>query len=134
MAKREKTSKAEYFTVRFNPETSALDRDALVIVKRLIDEGFTFKSIVQDAILRADGHTPEMYTRFAAGISLYDIQGLLEGFADEILSEVRKGGFRTAAQSSAVDDDEIDTGEVSPFAARFAKSFLERQKQTRGDE
>lgn len=133
MSKREKTTKARYFAVRLNPETSPLDKDMLGVVDGLMTEGFSFKAIVQDAVLRASGFRPEMYSRFTTGISLTDVQALLEGFATEILGEIKRGGF-----TKTLPADEEDVGfegeNVSPFAARFAKSFLERQKQTRGDE
>lgn len=133
MAKREKTTKARYYTVRINPETSQLDEDMLEIVDRLMAQGFSFKAIVQDAVLRADGKKPEMYSRFTTGVSLPEIQSLLEHFAEAILGEARNGGFQGSRGSQPADEEADDSG-VSPFAARFAKSFLERQKQTRGDE
>jgi hypothetical protein len=132
MAKREKTSEARYFTMRLNPASGQVEIDTLAAIDRLIEKGFTFKAIAQDAILRTNGKTPEMYTRELNGISLNAIQGLFEDFAKDLLREVRKGGFRV--QSSTPDDNEFDGGDVSPFAASFAKSFIERQRQARGDE
>lgn len=133
--KREKTSKARYFTVRLNPtESNPLDADTLAIIERLMAKGFGFKSIVQDAILRADGATPEMYSRFTSGLNLLDIQSLFEKFAAEILSEVKRSGGSVRRVESQFSDDEIDDADVSPFAARFAKSFLDRQRQTKIDE
>lgn len=120
--------------MRLNPANpDGLDRDTLKIIEQLEGEGFTFKAIAQDAILRASGKTPEMYSRAGGGggITLADVQVLLERFAAEILQEVRrKGGGRVSADA----DDDHDDGSVSPFAAKFAKSFLDRQRQTVGDE
>lgn len=115
-----KTSKAIVRSVRINPDTSKEDANMLAIIEQLERDGFTFKQIVQDAILRSAGHTPELYSRNSGVFILDSIEGMLSKFANEVISTVRGSG--------GVSKPEIDDGEISPFAQRMAKSFMQRQK------
>jgi hypothetical protein len=126
---RQKTSKAVIKAARFNPETSEYDRRALEIIEQLEADGYNFKQIVVDAILRASGATPEMFER--PGVGTADLQRLLEQFAQEILNEVRKGGDVPKASRHADGDDPAD---VSPFTRNFARSFVQRQQRATGED
>lgn len=116
-----KTTKAIYRTVRINPLTSKEDADMFEIVTRLEAEGFTFKQIAQDAILRAEGQKPEMYSRVSSGYILGGVEEMLTRFAEELLSKIG-----TTQRVVKPDADSDDDGEVTPFATKFAKSFIER--------
>lgn len=122
-----KTSKAIVRSVRINPDTSKEDADMLAIIEQLEQDGFTFKQIVQDAILRSAGHTPEMYSRNSGFFILGSIEEMLSKFANEVISNVRGSGGISKPEL------EVDEGEISPFAKRMAKSFMQRQ-QNKGDE
>ena len=124
-----KSSKAVYKTARLNPVTSQADRDVLEIVERLEAEGWNFKQIAVDAILRADGRTPEIYDK--PGLSMNALEPLLEQFAKEIISEIRRSGISTSKPGA---DSETDESEVTPFSRTFAKSFVQRQQRTMGDD
>jgi len=127
---RPKTTKAETFAVRLNPETSEQDRVTLEIIQKLQDEGWKFKQIVQDAILFAGGRTPEMFSKVAGPNLLGSIESLLERFADDLFSELRRRG------TGNLPDEETDTEGISatPFAKKFTKSFMQRQAKSGDDE
>lgn len=127
MTKGVKTSKAVYKTLRINPETSQEDADLLAVISQLESEGYTFKQIVQDAILRADGKKPEMYSRSNSGFLLGSIEEMFTRFASEVMNSMKGSGRRSNDEPIADDED------LSPFASRMAKSFLQRQ-QNKGDE
>lgn len=118
-----KTTKAIYRTVRINPQTSQEDADMFEIVTRLESEGFTFKQIAQDAILRASGQRPEMYAKVSSGYILGGVEEMLSKFADEILKKLDTASPRS---TGVVSDDDDDDGEVSPFATKLAQSYIQR--------
>lgn len=120
---RHKTSEAVYKSVRLNPINEE-DRLALEIIERLEKQKFTFKQIVVDAILRADGHTPEMFAKTADTQGMLSrMEVLLEQFAQEII--------HSRPQQSGAETDE--PGEDTHFARNFAQAFLQRQQQAQGD-
>jgi hypothetical protein len=117
-----KSSEAEYKHARFNPATSEEDRRALEIIHRLEAEGYTFKQIVQDAILRADGYRPEMFAGAddKTGVILNRMEEMVEQIADEIVKRVGT----TPSFAREMEDD----GERSTYTKTLAKSFLQRQR------
>lgn len=119
-----KSTQAEYKHARFNPVTSDEDRRALEIIHRLEAEGYTFKQIAQDAILRADGWKPEMFSGAGdkSGAILNRMEDMFAQFADEI---VRRAGS-TPNFSREMEDD----GERSNYTRTLAKSFMQRQKSS----
>ena len=122
-------SKAEYRSARFNP-INPEDRDVLAIIHELEAQDYNFKQIVTDAILRADGRTPEMYAapQITADLIKAYMNDILPQFAQEIISHVKHGGV-------AIENEPEDTGgNPSEFAKTFAKSFVERQRRAMGDE
>lgn len=126
MAKREKTTKAEYRSMRINPETSKEDADTLEIIERLEKQGYNFKQIAQDAILRAGGAKPEMYSKNPSGFILGSIEDMLSRFASELIGSMRGGAGRARFEEIPEDAD------ISPFASKFAQSFIQRQ-ETKGE-
>jgi len=126
MTEREKTSIAKYYSARFNPKTSELDAKVVEIVKGLQEKGFKFKDIAQDAILRADGYTPEMFND-GQGDSrlLFQLEGMFTRFAEELLERI--GQLPAGRIESTVSDEpEMDN---THFAKSFAKGFLQRQRE-----
>lgn len=126
---RRKTSKAEYFTMRLNPETNPRDADTLRIIRELEAQGFTFKAIAQDAILHAEGRTPEMFSEPNAmtGVIIERMEDTLAQFADHIIKEIDRRGVGTG-QSVGSREEERGEDEPSEEAMNFARSFARRQK------
>lgn len=125
-------SKAVIKSARLNPVNQP-EADALKIIDELEQQGYSFKTIVVDAILMADGRTPEMYTSNTQAVStqiLGQLDRMFSQFAHEIISQIKRGGIQ-----SVMDEDEDDSAEhKSRFAESFARSFLERQRRAMGDE
>jgi hypothetical protein len=126
-----KTTKAEYFSMRLNPATNEHDAKTLAVIKREIARGFTFKAIAQDAILRADGHTPEMFSDPSAvnAALIGKIEDLLTNFAEDLIGRI---GHLPRTGDDFSSDYGDDPDEPSGFARNFAKGFLQRQ-QNGGD-
>lgn len=118
---REKTSQAEHFSARLNPVTSPEDRAALEIIHDLEGQGYNFKQIVVDAILKASGHTPEMFAHHNPSDLLLGVENLLERFAGEIVGQIRQGNI------TLEDIPGADASGNSPFMQNFTKSFVQRQ-------
>lgn len=110
-------SQAKYYSARFNPRTSSEDKETLAIIQRLEAEGWNFKQIVQDAILRVQGFTPEM---FAGQTTNVDLESLLEMVANRILERI--GDVRAQPQA-----DEPE--ELTEFARQFAQSYQQRNRR-----
>lgn len=123
---RPKTTQAVIKTARLNPATSAEDKAALEIIQELEGQGYNFKQIIVDAVLRGNGFKPEMFARPNSGDLMRGMEDMLSSFAQEILSEVRKGGVRTEEEPASEAD--------SPFSRNFAKSFMQRQQRATGEE
>lgn len=122
---RQKTSKAVIKSVRLNPINKE-ERTALEIIQRLEDEGFNFKQIVVDAILYADGRSPEMFSKTDTQGLFAHMEALLEQFAQEIIHATRRAGPAASEEETG--------GESTAFVKNFARGFLERQSQALGDE
>lgn len=119
------TSKAEHFSARLNPRSSEAERRALEIITSLTGQGYNFKEIVVDAIIRAGGIDPA--TLPSAGLTADKLETVLAQFADKIIGELKAAGVKTPNDS----EFEIDeTEESSPFARNFAASFSNRKKGT----
>lgn len=127
---RPKTSKAVIKSARFNPETSDLDKRVLKTVADLEEKGWNFKQIVVDAVIKCSGETVDYVDR--PGVNRAGMEQLFEQFAKEIIREIRSGGFTTKAQLDEDDDDE--SGEVTPFTRNFARSFIQRQQRATGED
>ena len=125
----QKTSKAVLKTARINPESGEANANALRIIQELEGDGWSFGAIVIDAINRADGKTPEMFDtgRLTTSSIRQIFDEMLDKFADELVSRIGRG------QSIVPTDDEVAAGNVSPFAAKLAKKYKERNQQVKGE-
>lgn len=121
-----KTTQAVIKSARLNPATSERDKAVLEMIKQNEADGYTFKDIVIDAILYANGKTPDNFDRPQPSNILSGMEDLLSRFADEIIQKVNSGG---AVIENAPDEPENSTR----FSRTFAKSFMQRQQQTKGD-
>lgn len=124
-----------------------VEAQALEVREAAIARGFTDRQILVDALLRAQGYTPEMF-RQAGGQSAQIIQGvqnvvreefernqaeLLAAFGKEVVKLIKQRGL------AAVDEDDEDSAPAassaaSPFMKNFASSFVNRQRQAQGDD
>lgn len=126
-----KTTKAKYYSARFNPDTSEEDARVIEIVEHWIAQGHTFKSVAQDGILHRSGYRPEMFSdpNLANAKLLGQIEDMMARFADELIrhmDSLPRGGGRV--QPDYDDDGQETPGATSAFARNFAKGFLQRQQ------
>lgn len=122
---RQKTTQAVIKHARLNPVTSAEDKAALDIIQELEADGYNFKQIAVDAILRVNGMKPEMFARPNPQNMMTDMEDMLSRFAQEIVLAVKRGGIQP--------NDEPEGETDSPFSRNFAKSFMQRNQRAMGD-
>jgi hypothetical protein len=128
---REKTSKAVIKCARLNPINQE-EAEALKIIGEKEKDGFNFKKVVVDAILFADGRTPEMFTRESQTDHLgHLLSDLFERFAEDLLKQIHNG--RVHVSESPEEDAQRDDG-LSAFARTFSRGVLQRQSMAIGDE
>lgn len=149
MAKREKTTKAKVYGMRLNP-INEQELTAIVIIEKWALEGYNFKQLAMDRILRGDNYTPEMFTKepAIAGAGYFagmvqemlqenseqigdavarQLEGYLTRFAEELTQELTERLKTTGRYVSDNEDDE--TEDNVGLARNFAKSFLQRQQK-----
>lgn len=128
-----KTSNAEYKTIRFNPDTSEQDKQALEIIAYWKAQGFDFKDLVVDRLLRGNGFDPvkmkatntvlvEQLTR--------SMEGILERFGHELMESLRQGKFEISDDDSI---DQKDNEKPSEFLTNFVGGFVNRQQRKLGN-
>ncbi len=122
----QKTTQAVIKHARLNPVTSAEDKAALEIIDQLEADGYNFKQIAVDAILRVNGMKPEMFARPNPQNMMADMEDMLSRFAQEIVTAVKHGSVQPESESISESD--------SPFSRNFAKSFMQRNQRAMGDE
>lgn len=123
---RQKTTQAVIKHARFNPATSAEEKAALEIIEELEADGYNFKQIAVDAILRVNGMKPEMFARPNPQNMMADMEDMLSRYAQEIITAVKRGGIHV--------EDEPGGETDSPFSRNFAKSFMQRNQRAVGEE
>jgi DNA-binding transcriptional MerR regulator len=125
-----KTTEAEHRSMRLNPRTSAADAKVLEIIKKWEAQGFNFKQIASDAILRAEGIRPETFNDPALKDQqlLGQIEDMLARFADDLIKQIGSRSQGTRADEEDDGDDGPEEQPVSKFARNFAKGFLQRQQ------
>lgn len=122
MGRREKTSNAVHFSARFNPDTSEEDKLVLQYIQDGIDRGYNFKQIAQDAILKAGGAEPEMFSKPNDPATVTaELETLLARFAEDLFLRIGTIGVIQEAR-----EEHSDT--PTSFTKNFARSFLDRQK------
>lgn len=130
MSPQPKQSKARIFTARLNPiEEKPREKRAVELLDQLEKQGFNFKEVIVDAILRADGATPEMFDQPVVSIGSVDnearminrIESMLSQFAEEIIGRLASSGVQPTTPTNTDDESKV-------FAQNFAKSFIQRQQ------
>lgn len=114
----QKASGARVLSVRLNRNMDEREALALDIVEDLESKDFTLRQIITDAILRADGHTPEMFSK-EEKLTPHFMRELFEDFTTYIISQIRAGEFKLAENSEHGDDDtEVTQQLVNAFQNR----------------
>jgi predicted transcriptional regulator len=133
---RVKTSKAVIKCARLNPINEAEEK-ALLIIDHLESKGYNFKQIVVDAINRAGGVTPEMFTkdedRQTARMAKM-LENALEQFGQELTEKLQEKLQAKVSPSGIFADDDEEGGSKSQFVRTFAKGFLQRQQSALGED
>jgi hypothetical protein len=143
MIKRQKTSRARVLSARLNPRNpDSPEAKALEIIERLEQQNYNFKQIAVDAICRAEGCTPEMFSRedetTAALLGALQSQRelmeeLIASAVQQLLDSQQRGGKKRAALED-FEEDEDAPAEVSAFARQFAAGYLQRRQQGIGED
>lgn len=122
-------SKSELFAFRLHPDDER-EADAIDVIKSMQKSGYTVRQIVTDAILRAGGHTPEMYRSTDDLITKGFIEQTLGDFAQHLLAELRAKG---AIVSTGADSGKLpfDSEEDLQVAQNLANGYLARRKRGR---
>ncbi len=116
---------AVYYHANLNPRTSEADRKAIEIIEALKKQGYNFKQIAVDAILKNNGINPSVIPQ--NGLTTVGLEDILTRFADQIISEIKANGG--SIRLPDVQSEDVSNGKASPFAKRFAKSFANRQQE-----
>jgi DNA-binding transcriptional MerR regulator len=137
-------------SARFNRQREQ-DEAALQIIEHWDRQGYSFKELVTDRLIRGENVDPVMFQKGdypyqkpatvddirdllsempqSSGITLDEVRQLLESFADEIVRHLKKSGGRV---HDTLDDDDGET--VSTFAKNFARGFMQRQRKGMGED
>lgn len=118
------TKKSTVISIRLNPANKE-DKRVLDILYALHERGFTPREIITDAILRAEGHTPEMYHDVEGQVTRPVLESLLSDFAREIVESLRETGVQSQQKASPFDESTDD----DDYARNLANGFLTRRKR-----
>ena len=119
--------KSRVISARLHPENEE-EKRALNILEKKIKEGYSVRQIITDALIRADGYTPEMFSG-SISVSQGQLERTLEDFADYILQQISEKGFSVQSKvdekPSPFDNSEQDTDVMRNMAA----GYLNRRKR-----
>lgn len=150
MSKREKTSQAKVYGMRLNP-INEREAACIALIEKWEGEGYNFKQLALDRILRGDNYTPEMFTKepAIAGASYFagvvqemlqentetignavaqQLEGYLTQFAEELTKELTES-LKTSGKYIVKDTEEEEEEDHTGLARNFAKSFMQRQQK-----
>jgi len=122
-------AKSKVFSVRLHPSD---EREARVIsiLDDLISKGFSMREIFTDAILRAEGYTPEMFRDTDERITRTYLETLLSEFGQDLLSQIENGTISAKAQTdkrpSPFGDDEDEDA-----MRNIAQGFMNRRSRNK---
>ncbi|HEX2907433.1 MAG TPA: hypothetical protein VHO69_11265 [Phototrophicaceae bacterium] len=119
-------------SLRLNPAYDE-DRAAIEHLDDGITQGYSSRQTITDALCRAAGYTPEMFSRRDDMSMLYtNLESLLSSFAAEIMKAVQQRGGRVGRYDD--DDTERESGEDGLWVRNFARGFIARQQQALGED
>lgn len=129
---RQKTTKADIYSARLNPiAQNPREIEAVRLIEEAIARGFNFKQIVVDAVLFANGRTPEM---FDGQTPEFDISSASLALINATVKAALKNARFSGNANVLEDDEESDDQELSDFTKNFAQGFIQRRKSAHGDE
>lgn len=118
------TKKSTVVSIRLNPAVEE-DKRVLDILNELQERGFSHREIITDAILRAEGHTPEMYHEADGKVTRHLLELMLSEFAREIVDNLRQNTPQTTQKAAPFNKGEND----DEYANNLAKGYLARRKR-----
>lgn len=125
------------------------DAAALEIIDKLQSQGWTQKQIIVDAVLRASGHTPEMYADLAdpknaalvrvlkrtmSQLLRQQTQEMLEAFGDELLTKIKLEGVESFEAKPSSPFGSHSDKQVTSSMKNLAAGFMARQQNIPDDE
>lgn len=120
-------SKSKTYAFRLHPD-DIREADAMAIIEKAVEDGYTLREIMTDAILRAKGHTPEMYRQADDKISKGFIETILEEFAVHIVSELKANG-RIVPSDDNTKASPFDSDEDEEMMRNLAAGWQARRKR-----
>lgn len=100
---------------------------AIQIYRQLIEDGYTPRQIFSEALLRAEGYTPEMFRQQNADPNasrlINRMEDLFTDFAKEMLGKLEQAGVQ-ARQSSTTEESADD----DEYARNIARGFMNRRR------
>lgn len=121
-----KTSKAEHFSLRINPDSSSFEKEFLRILHERKADGFSVKKTIIDAVLAREGFTPEM---FADGLPLPSmmlakLERMFDDFAKHIVNSIQRDGITAVSQQM----QSSEQGKTTAFTRNFVNGLKARSK------
>lgn len=112
-------------SIRLHPD-DPLEADALRIIKEWQNQGYSNREIITNAILRAEGAKPEMYSEKPTPVSRDALKETLQEFAQYIIDNVGVAQPKARYERPRpFGDDEI---EITDTMQNLAQGFLNRRK------
>ena len=112
---------------RLHPDNEK-ERDALKIFDMKRKKGFAARDIITDAILRAEGYTPEMFDGDDTTITQGQLERTLEDFARYIVEEIQANGVTAGAPNTQKTSPFDDDGDMDVMR-NMAAGYLNRRKR-----
>lgn len=112
------------------------EAEAVAYYLEQIEAGHTPRQIITDALLRAAGFSPEMYSQKSAGggrLTVASLEQLLADFAQEIKQSLKGHSLRPQeGNNEQGDNSESDEIEDEEFARNIAASYIARRNRRGG--
>lgn len=111
------------FSVRLHP-SDPKEKQAIEIIDALMDNQYTMRQIVTDAILHRDGASPEMFKDNGNALTLSAMEDLLTDFAAHIIREMMlkniavQDNLPLESGSTQEHDDEMASNMAAAYMSR----------------
>lgn len=122
------STKSVSVSIRLHPGDEHEAR-ALQVLEELESQGFSRRQIIADALNRAAGHTPEMFSQSSERLTPIFIERMLKEFAQDLLAQI---GTLPAAQPGSTAKRPFGNGdeeEDDAFLGNLVKGHLRRSGQ-----
>lgn len=123
-----KTDKALHIQCRLH-ENVDYEGEAIAYFRARIQDGYTPRQIITDALLRAADFRPEMFPQDSGRVTFGKIENLLSDFAQEIIRSLRGSNLRSVDTSEAVFPEGQIESEDMEFAKNIASGFMARRNR-----